>query len=438
MRLGAKIERSIKIRYLLFASLLFIGAVGLFFEIRSRDFGEKAKDVSRGLTKAILAKAMSSGSGRFETLPAEVQIPIEDLEHPSQQVSAILQYTMDSRVQNLTESLFKSYQPDYGAVVMLDATTGRILGLASFTKKAHELGHLALRASFPSASVFKVVTAAAAIAEKNFTASTLIPFNGSYHTLYRKNVLKNDFNRWTRQMSLKDAFAKSVNTVFAKIGSQTLGADSLIRFADRFGFNRDIASDLPLEMSRALIESDPWSLAGTASGFTQDNRMSPLQGALIAAAMVNDGVMMEPYGVQSAHMQDGTVLYEARPERFRMVVDPETAREIRTLMKETITSGTSRKSFKGFFKKELAFVDVGGKTGSLTGDSPKGKYDWFVGYGSMGTRKVAIAALTIHEKYWTVKSSYLARRILEDYFKAHALDAKVAQVGAHRAKSASP
>jgi cell division protein FtsI/penicillin-binding protein 2 len=98
-------------------------------------------------------------------------------------------------------------------------------------------------------------------------------------------------------------------------------------------------------------------------------------------------------------------------------MDPATASEIRSLMKETVLHGTSRGSFRGFFRKDFMDFDVGGKTGSLTGFDPKGKYDWFVGYAHSSGRKIAVAALTIHEKQWRVKSSYLARRAIESYFK---------------------
>jgi hypothetical protein len=71
-------------------------------------------------------------------------------------------------------------------------------------------------------------------------------------------------------------------------------------------------------------------------------------------------------------------------------------------------------------------VEVGGKTGSLTGLEPRGKYDWFVGYAQHGGQKIAISALTIHGKLWRVKSSYLARRAIEQYFKGVAQGRNVA------------
>jgi penicillin-binding protein A len=280
--------------------------------------------------------------------------------------------------------------------------------------------NLALKATFPSASVFKVVTAAAAIEKKQFSASTVIPFDGRNHTLYRNNVLKTKYTRWTRYITLREAFARSVNTVFAKIGAFSVGADVLSDYAGRFGFNRKISADVPFDMGSAPITDEPWALAESASGFTRDNTMSPLHGALIAATVVNEGRMMEPYIVESVHTTEGTPIYAADPSLAAVSVDPRTAMEVRSLMRETITHGTSHGSFRGFFKRAgFRDLDVGGKTGSLTGFKPRGKYDWFVGFAESGNQRIAVAALTVHKKLWRVKSSYLARRAFERFFKDH-------------------
>lgn len=335
----------------------------------------------------------------------------------SQKVKAVIEYAFDPKLQAEMEGLFETYRPDYGAFVAMDARTGQVLSMVSYSTKKGQHGNLALRATFPSASVFKVVTAAAAIEGKKYSADTIIPYNGSNHTLYRSNVLKTKYTRWTRYISLRTAFAKSVNTVFGKIGAFTVGPEELRTYADRFGFNRKIASDIPFEEGKAPIPDDPWSRAETASGYTQQNTMSPLQGALIAAAIANDGVMMEPYIVRSVFTTDGGEVYTAQPQISNTAVDRQTAQELRELMKETVTHGTSSKSFRGFFKGGFHDVYVGGKTGSLTGTNPPGKHDWFVGFADDGSRRIAVAALTIHDKYWRVKSSYLARRAFEHYLR---------------------
>ena len=144
--------------------------------------------------------------------------------------------------------------------------------------------NLALRATFPSASVFKVVTAAAAISERKMNAGSIVSFNGRAHTLYKRNIFGDATNRWTTHMTLKDAFAHSVNAVFGKLGVFIVGPTELKSYAEKFGFNRKLPSDLPVQQGKAEITEDPWEIAEAASGFTKHNTMSPLQGALIAAA----------------------------------------------------------------------------------------------------------------------------------------------------------
>jgi peptidoglycan glycosyltransferase len=128
--------------------------------------------------------------------------------------------------------------------------------------------------------------------------------------------------------------------------------------------------------------------------------------------------MMEPYLIDGVYSRDGEKIYSSYVQALSgPVVKKETAHEMRTLMKETVSSGTSRKAFRGFSKSKFGVIDVGGKTGSLTGDQPRGKYDWFVGYADYNGRKIAVSALTIHGKLWRVKSSTLARKAIETYFQ---------------------
>ncbi len=335
----------------------------------------------------------------------------------SEKVKASIEYTLNSRSQILSDRLFQSYKPDYGAFVALDARTGKILTLSSYTRTPMQLGNLALRASFPAASVFKMVTAAAAIDQKKFLSNSVISFNGRSHTLYKKNLSDVRVNRWTRYFTLKQAFAQSVNTVFAKLGVFYVGADLLKEYASRFMFNTSVAGDIPMDRGLASIPAnDEWAVAETASGYTKSSTMSPLHGALMAAAVANDGIMMQPYIVQRLSAETGESLYEGVSAQISNTMAPQSAAELRVLMHETIMAGTSRKTFRKIWGlKKYKDLDLGGKTGSLTGLDPRGKYDWFVGYLRYRGQRIAVAALTINQDKWRVKSSYLAGKFFEDY-----------------------
>ena len=403
-------SRALTVGALLIASFFVYGAFSRGSGHFDLSLGVAPKKAS--ITKDRLAETIGPFA-KFHELPEELDFDLGRHEPSRLKV----QYTLDAKLQKTMEALFRSYSPDYGAFVALDAQTGRVLSLISYSRDKGSHGNLALRATFPSASVFKVVTATAAIESKKVAPETVIPFNGRNHTLYRGQILKSNITRWTRFITFKDAFAQSINTVFGKVGAFTVGQSGLRTYADRFGFNRKINTDLPVQEGRAPIPEDAWGLAETASGYTVENTMSPLQGALIAAAVANDGVMMEPFVVQNLFAADGSSVYLGEPKVSGVTMDRSTSHQLKTLMKETVVRGTSRGSFRGFFKSNFALLDVGGKTGSLTGYDPKGKYDWFVGYAGSASQRIAIAALTISEKQWRVKSSYLARRAIESYYK---------------------
>jgi cell division protein FtsI/penicillin-binding protein 2 len=425
--------------WFLFSGVVTTALVGSVAGLIAFQFYRTTPSYRARVTKKGLAQALG-GQNIFYQFPTEMDLPIGE-PGTSGKLHAIVQYSFDPGLQEAMESVFKTYTPDYGAFVAMDPATGRVLAMVSYTRHPEVRDNLALRATFPSASVFKVVTAAAAIQENKFSPESVIQFSGANHTLYRSNVLKLGARRWVRHSTLREAFAHSINTVFGRIGAFNVGSERLGHYAANFGFNRQIDSDLPISPGSAPMPKadDAWGLSQTASGFTRDNTMSPMQGALIASAIANDGIMMEPYVVQSAYSLDGAEIYQAQPTVSSVAVDPRTAGEIRDLMLETVRKGTSRKSFNGFFKHDMKDVEVGGKTGSLTGTDPKGKYDWFVGYASESDpngsrRKIAFAALTIHEKLWRVKSSYLARRAIENYFQNRSSQPEKPKVVARRSR----
>ncbi len=332
--------------------------------------------------------------------------------------AAVLEYTFDAKIQRAIDELLQRYQPDYGAFVAIEPDSGRVLAIASHSQDAENWGNLALRASFPAASVFKIITAAAAIEEGKASATTVIAYNGKSTSLYKSQVLRHQDNKWTRRIPLSRAFAKSVNPVFGRLGVFYVGGDKLHEYAARFGFNQAMSSDIDLRTgSTAIDTADQWSVAEAASGYTRTNTLSPLHGAMVAAAVVNGGLIVQPFVVDAAYDENGVLLYAAGNAAVNRAISEDTAAQMRVLMRETVRSGSARKSFNRFFKGHLADVEVGGKTGSLTGLTPRGKNDWFVGYAAQDERRIAFAALTVNKERWRVKSAYLARKVIEVYFE---------------------
>jgi peptidoglycan glycosyltransferase len=376
------------------------------------------------MNKEVLAKQLGTAI-RVNSFPSSFKFSIDGTD-----TQAKVQYTLHEPSQAMMQKLLGQYKPDYGAFVAMDAKTGRVLSMVSFSEKHAGLENLTLRASFPSASIFKVITASAAIDMNKAAPGTIVPFNGGFHTLYKKNVESTLINKWTRKITMREAFAKSVNTFFSKLGLFYVGPQNLQMYAERYFFNHAIRADVPVQVGMAKFSSDdPWSVATAASGYTRDNTMSPLQGALIAAAVANDGVMMEPFLVENLTNNAGEMFYQGEPRQASVVVEPQSAENLRELFKQTVRSGTSRKSFRQTVKRSLYDdIEFGGKTGSLTGKDPVGKVDWFVGYARYHDQRIAVAALTVNEKKWKVKSSMLANLFFQKYFKDLKRDEKIASV----------
>jgi peptidoglycan glycosyltransferase len=398
-------------------------------------FARTAKTQS-GSDAAISEDHRDSSSINKEVLSKQLGVAIRENTYPTSfkfnvdgtDTQAKVQYTLHEPSQAMMQKLLGQYKPDYGAFVAMDAKTGRVLSMVSFSEKHAGLDNLTLRATFPSASIFKVVTASAAIDMNKAVPNTIVPFNGGLHTLFKKNVESTQLNRWTRKMTMREAFGKSVNVIFSKLGLFYVGPQNLQMYAERYFFNHAIRADVPVQVGMAKFSSDdPWSVATAASGYTRDNTMSPLQGALIAAAVANDGVMMEPFIVENLMSESGALLYQGEPHQASVVVEPQSAENLRELFKQTVRSGTSRKSFRQTVRRSLYDdIEFGGKTGSLTGKDPQGKVDWFVGYARYHDQRIAVAALTVNEKKWKVKSSMLANLFFQKYFKDLKRDEKIA------------
>ncbi len=365
-----------------------------------------------------LALALDS-SIRNEQFPAEINWS----KSGSLQKAQIV-YTLDPSLQSEADRLLRSYKPDFSSIVVMDASSGRMLAMKSFQKSQELESNLAVQATYPAASIFKVVTAATALDKYGLSPDQQIQFNGGNYTLYRNNVLQHRVNKWTRTITLKEAFARSINTAFGRLALTKLHPQDLKEYSDRFAFNQYFPSDFPIDPGFTQIPREPgFALAEAASGYNRITKMSPVQGAMIAASIANDGIMLAPFMIQKLVNTDGENLYESEPLSLGRVISEDAATSMRELMMETVEAGTSRKSFRPFLKdKKMSVVEVGGKTGHLTSEYPKGRADWFVGYALNGERKLAIAVLTINKEFWTVKSAHLAQAMLRHYFHERGIE----------------
>ncbi|MCC6544508.1 MAG: penicillin-binding protein [Nitrospirae bacterium] len=323
-------------------------------------------------------------------------------------------YTVDPVLQEKITSLFERYKVPYGAFVAISPKTGKILAMVGYSEKNGSDQQLALRATYPAASVFKLVTAAAALEKGKVEPETVINFRGGFYSLSRGNWTDNP-KKDKNKITLADAMGKSCNVALAKVALRWLKADDLLRSAEKFGFNNSINFELPVQQSSIHLENSEASIARTAAGFGNVT-LSPLHGAMMAAAIANDGRMVEPRVVEKIFI-DGREAYNVGKKEGPAGFSRITAEKLRLMMQKTVTSGTARHAFhtpRG--DAYLKDMEVGGKTGSLLGNDPQGDYSWFIGMAPLDDPEIAIAALVINRPTWQIKAPFVAREGLLTYF----------------------
>jgi peptidoglycan glycosyltransferase len=301
-----------------------------------------------------------------------------------------------------------------GAAVALDPRTGAVQALVSMpsfnpnplvshdTEAAQEaydkleadpdkpLINRALGETYPPGSTFKVVDTAAAL-ENGYTPQTEIPAGPVYRAPTSGTDIRNaaDSICPESEVTLDEALTESCNTGFAQLAVK-LGAEAIKDKARDFGFTQsDLtvgrlaganADGIPVAASETGDiqnpdgSEDPAALA--QSGIGQNNvRMTPLQGALIAAAVANDGRQMRPYLVQQLLGPDRTTNhYTASPRELNgSALSPEVATTLQGMMVNVVEDGTGRNArIDGF--------TVGGKTGTAQSAEDREDHGWFIGF----------------------------------------------------------
>jgi cell division protein FtsI/penicillin-binding protein 2 len=300
-------------------------------------------------------------------------------------------------VPSIQESLGRTlaeYQTPWAAVVVLEPSTGRVLAMVEHSEAAPSLRGLPVKAVFPAASVFKLVTASALL-DEGVTPEDESCYHGGKRRV--SESLLADSSRDRECVSLSEALGRSANVVFAKLTHRYLDAGKLRAAAELFRFNRPIPFAIPTEPSLAAVPDEPLELARTGAGFG-DVFLSPLHGALIASVAANGGLWRAP------------ILFERDldtapdPER---VLSEERAAALTAMMQETVTHGTARRFFR---LRELR--GAVGKTGSLADRNPFRDYSWFVGFAPKDAPRVAVAAVVVNEPRWRIRAPWLAREAM--------------------------
>jgi peptidoglycan glycosyltransferase len=326
--------------------------------------------------------------------------------------------TLDPRLQQSTENVLRAFQIPFAGAVVVSIPDGRVLALVGQSAADPRLGpsELALRAWAPAASVFKVISAAALV-ENGVMGSTRTCYHGGVSSILADNLV--DIPAIDRRCdTLAFGLGKSQNAIIAKLATRHLTAAELARVGHSFGFDAAIPFELPVEPSHLDVPGDGLEFARTAAGFWHST-LSPMHGALLAAAIANRGEMPVPMLIDRAVDRDGRPVSPpvATP---RHVVDAAAAREVGRMMELTTRIGTAKGTFRDKRGRRLLPFEVAGKTGTLSAETDHGAigYSWFVGYAPAERPTIAFAVVLGNNPNWRIKATYVGRHIVSEYLVA--------------------
>jgi cell division protein FtsI/penicillin-binding protein 2 len=332
-----------------------------------------------------------------------------------------LNYSMNPKLTKYIQKILKRYRSDYSTVIVIDNETGFILSAVGYERKDNNFNvSLPFSSTHPSASLFKIVTTADLLEKSNVSKESMFKFRGRGTTLY-KYQLKDKKSRWQRNQSLGRAFAYSNNVIFGKAAINNSSAERLFDMATDFGFNEKLMEEINLSKSKFDIPADEYNLAEKASGFNKETMMSPIHAAVMSSVIANDGVLKYPRFVTEIIDEKTNTNLWSPHLRTKRVMEVGTARQMQDLMGLTVKIGTARGSFRRLNRKLRKDLIIGGKTGSITGGLPYGKRDWFTSFAmpknSAQGKGISVAVMNINVNKWYVKSAFLAKSIIEYYYK---------------------
>ncbi len=379
--------------------------------------GETVPDL--GLAKLAFGERGPAGTTKREvTPPALHKIDLAKIDVRGEVATApawgdrVAELTVVPKYQRAANRLLRDGAVAEGAIVMTDIKTGRVLVWSSYSEEA-PLRDIASEAFAPAASIFKIVTGSA-LMEKGLTPTTRECYRGGKSRVDDSDLVRDERrDKWCATLS--EAMGRSLNVVFARHALDHLEKDDIESIAKRYGWEREVPFDVPIEKSRLEIPEEPNERAKVAAGFWHTT-LSPFQGANLATTIANDGEAIQLYIVDKVRDAHGD-LYVGPQERHVLgrATAEQTARSVTTMMEATVEGGTSFTTFhdragRAFLKD----VRVAGKTGTLEG---KGYlFTWWVGFAPADKPEVALSVLVANRGDWRVKGTQVASDMLRVYF----------------------
>jgi penicillin-binding protein A len=288
-----------------------------------------------------------------------------------------------------------------GSVVAIEPATGRVRVMASIpdydpnsiprgSPVGSGLLNRATQGQYQPGSTFKVVAAAAAIDSGKYTPDSIV--DGRSPKTIGGVPLQNFGGEDFGPVTLTQALTNSVNTVFAEVGEK-VGKDTMYRYMKRFGFDSKPPMDYPRSEMRVsgvfgkrgkiLDEDDAVDIGRVAIG-QERLQVTPLQMAMVAAAIANKGKLMRPRLTERVVGADGRVKRRIRPSEKTEVMKPETAAKLGGMMSKVVEEGSGTAA-------ALQGIQVAGKTGTAEILGGRFNQPWFVAFAPLGNPRMAIA-----------------------------------------------
>ncbi|MGH3309761.1 MAG: peptidoglycan D,D-transpeptidase FtsI family protein [Streptomyces sp.] len=318
--------------------------------------------------------------------------------------------TFDAKAQ---KAAYDGLKGKKGAVAAINPKTGALLALAStpsydpssfagngpsdtkaWSKLQREQNdedpmlNRALRQTYPPGSTFKVVTAAAGLESGEYDLDKATDTPDPYRLPDSSTDLGNDGDIPCENATVRTALRWSCNTVFAKM-SNKLGNEKMRKMAEKFGFN-DKELDTPVRAAESIYPEDNKPQNAMAGIGQASNRTTPLQMAMVASAVANNGSLMKPYMVDQLVAPNLNVIEQHKPRELSRPVSPANAQKLQAGMETVVEKGTGTTA-------QIPGVTVGGKTGTAQhGENNKeNPYAWFISYakGKDGSAPVAVAVV---------------------------------------------
>lgn len=330
--------------------------------------------------------------------------------------------TINSHMQQVAYDALGDHR---GAVIALEPDTGKVL--VSVSKPSFDsntidedwdslvaddesgvLLNRGLQGQYPPGSTFKIVTALAYLRQNQtvdgFSFDCVSEVTNGGYTIHCAG------NEVHGQEDFYQSFANSCNSAFATIGL-SLDKGSFQSLADTLYLNSRLELELPTSRSRFSVDSSTADALMMQTSIGQGNTLvTPLQMAMIASAVANDGVMMQPYFVDRIEAYDGTRVSETSSQRLAEVMSASEADKLTELMRGVVEDGTARSL------NDLGY-NIAGKTGSAEhGDKTEDTHSWFVGFSNAEDPDLVVAVIAEASGSGSSVATPIARQVFQAYY----------------------